>query len=856
MIEPHPPRFAPALRLVKDPRTWFWAALCSAVFATSLLYWLHVAQDRSAFRAAELAASVRTARTDLAKGALRVNTRLAGDQGLMERTAGRELIEQSISQMFQALGRMQPNPARAEQVAQLRQVSARFLSVLDQQHDQPSELAAWRLAYGDLERFGEALDVEQLAQLDDVRESHQRQSMIAAGVIAGLLAVVTLGLWLAYRQEQRARELARASNEALRESEATLRALGDNLPESYVYQFEYTPDETPRFVHLSAGAERIHLLRLADMLADGNLIHMQTVPEMREQLLAVERESHRTLTDFKAEIEVVRPDGTRRWLYCRAHPRQRPNGSVIWNGVVSDITRRKQGQHALLQAKAMLEDMERVAKVGGWSYDVATGSISFTEEVSRIMEFAPGEQPSFDQVIANLPETTQAQARVDVRRALETGESFTLECDANLPSGTAKRIRIICQATLRDGRVVALHGSVQDVSELKHLQDQLLRAERLEAIGTLAGGVAHDLNNILSPVMLIVEQLKERLPQPDVRNSLDIMESSLERGAGVIGQLLTFSRGAGAGTRVRVNPRQLAAEMITLMRETFPREIVIEDRLAADLWPVMGDPTQLQQILMNLCVNARDAMPAGGRLTLIAENALLRPDVLAGHPGARPGRHVHMTVRDTGTGILRQHLGSIFDPFFTTKDVGKGTGLGLSTALGIVRSMGGFMTVDSEPGRGSAFHVCLPAADEATSDVPAPAAAAPETGGRETLLIVDDESEIRNSLRTVLEGAGYQVLEAGNGREGAGVFDTNQGRIRLVLTDLMMPEVGGVDLIRHIRHTVPTLPILVTSGFSADISGEKLAALGVKRVLQKPFRANSLLQAVRQGLDETTLASN
>jgi len=398
------------------------------------------------------------------------------------------------------------------------------------------------------------------------------------------------------------------------------------------------------------------------------------------------------------------------------------------------------------------------------------------------------------------------------------------------------------------GEVCRVVGVAVDITERKQLEEQFLRAQRMEAIGTLAGGVAHDLNNILAPVIMASGLLEEKLTDPHDLALLAMMGNSAQRGADIIRQLLMFSRGV-AGERVIVQLRHLIKDMYGIMRETFPRDIALVEAAVNNLRPVSGDATQLHQVLMNLCVNARDAMPAGGKLTLRADNVELTQEQVAAHPPARAGWYVRISVQDTGHGIPTEIVGRIFDPFFTTKDLGKGTGLGLSTVLGIVKSHAGFLAVRSVPQEGTTFDVYLPAIGEAPESPIAATNALRPMGKGELILVVDDETEITTTAHLMLEKHGYRVMTAANGREALARFLEQQDAIKVVLTDLMMPVMGGVALIRALRSMQPNLHIIATTGMGEDFKRDELKELRVSETLEKPYFPEVLLGTVRRVLD-------
>lgn len=392
-----------------------------------------------------------------------------------------------------------------------------------------------------------------------------------------------------------------------------------------------------------------------------------------------------------------------------------------------------------------------------------------------------------------------------------------------------------------------------DVTEQKRVEQQLLQAQRMQSMGTLAGGIAHDLNNILSPILMVAQVLRAEITDEYVRTMLDTVENCAKRGADVVKQLLTFARGI-QGERVSVQIRHLIKEIVHIAQETFPKSIKVASNVPRDLWPISGDATQLHQVLLNLCVNARDAMPGGGTLSIAAENVTLDETFVSMEPEAKAGPHILVRVADTGVGIPPEIIDKIFEPFFTTKQTGKGTGLGLSTVLGIVRSHGGFVRTTSQVGQGTTFKVFLPALPGA------PVSSAPDVkeelpcGSGETVLVVDDESGIRDSAAAMLKQRGYQAIKAADGAEGLALFAQGRAEIRVVLTDVVMPFMDGVALVRALRRIEPCARVIATSGLMDDPDqGAKISelrALGVRQFLTKPFTAEDLLFAIHRELTE------
>jgi len=388
-----------------------------------------------------------------------------------------------------------------------------------------------------------------------------------------------------------------------------------------------------------------------------------------------------------------------------------------------------------------------------------------------------------------------------------------------------------------------------DVSERKRIEAQFLRTQRMESIGTLAGGIAHDLNNVLSPIMMSVDVLKEKLSDAQGQRMLAILETSARRGADMVKQVLAFARGV-EGERMQLQTRHLLRDVAKMVGETLPKTIQFQSQIPESLWMINGDATQLHQVLVNLAVNARDAMPSGGTLTISAENFVLESDIK--HQGAMilPGFYVLIRVSDTGTGIAPDVTEKMFDPFFTTKEPGKGTGLGLSTVLGIVKSHGGFVQVETELHSGTTFLIYL-SAQEGAQAQPAENAAEPmPMGNGELILAVDDEAAVLSMTRETLETFGYKVVTARDGAEAVAIYTAHRHEIRGVLTDMLMPHMDGPATIRVLKRIDPTVRIIATSGL---MDGEKVRdAAGLERIafLMKPYTAGKLLTTVHRVLAE------
>ena len=386
-----------------------------------------------------------------------------------------------------------------------------------------------------------------------------------------------------------------------------------------------------------------------------------------------------------------------------------------------------------------------------------------------------------------------------------------------------------------------------DISGRKKLEKQFLRAQRMESVGTLAGGIAHDLNNVLAPVLISLQLLRNKLPQPEDRSMLDRLELTVQRGADLVKQVLTFSRGIEID-RSLLQVRHIIEEIRRFVKETFPAGIEITTNTPPELWPISGDATQLHQILLNLCVNARDAMPNGGSLSIEASNVMVDESFTRIDVEAKLGPHIVISVSDTGMGIPDDVRDKIFEPFFTTKEVGKGTGLGLSTVYAIVKGHNGFIHVYSEVDRGTTFKVYLPAIPSEQIEKPLEEAVKSYRGNGELVLLVDDESAICEITRLTLESNGYRVVTSADGADALTQYFSHRPGIRLVITDISMPIMDGPALIRALRRLDPTLNIIAATGLGDRMKVAEVQKSHVQAFLAKPFTAEKLLETVHSVL--------
>ncbi len=437
----------------------------------------------------------------------------------------------------------------------------------------------------------------------------------------------------------------------------------------------------------------------------------------------------------------------------------------------------------------------------------------------------------------------------DDRALLRSGHALIDQEEPIIGKDGEKRQLHTTKVPLRDpsGKINGLVGVSRDITERLALEAQLRQSQKMECVGQLAGGVAHDFNNILTIVQGHASLLLSEAPNPPMRQAAQEIISAAERAANLTRQLLAFGR------RHVIQPKNLdlneiLSQIAKILERVLGEDIALDVRYASNLPPVFADAGMFEQVLLNLAVNAREAMPKGGRLDLSLKAVTLNQDTASGHADARPGTFVALTVKDSGCGISRENLDHIFEPFFTTKDVGRGSGLGLSTVYGIVKQHSGWISVESEVGRGTTFEIYLPTCDK---PLPPPPVPGPRTrGGSECILLVEDEESLRELVRCVLESYGYNVIDAANGRCAFDVWKEHGSRVDLLLTDIVMPDgVTGRDLADALKQEKPNLRVLFSSGYSSDIIGKDFVLSDGVNFLQKPYNPQTLAEVVRECLD-------
>ena len=547
--------------------------------------------------------------------------------------------------------------------------------------------------------------------------------------------------------------------------------------------------------------------------------------------------------EWTGEIEIADRTGLKRLVELRVtlirDEEERPRARLVLG---TDITDRRHAERRIREQAEMLNQ--------------AREAIFITDLGGRVIYWNAGAERLFgwpaDEVLGL---TSEEIFESSVAANIQAASEETLakgEWSGELRMQNRHRQPLIMesrQTLIRDekGRPKARLCINSDITDRKRLEEQFLRAQRMENIGLLAAGISHDLNNMLAPILLAAPMLREHIRDAGALGLLSTLEKSAERGANLIRQILAVSHGATGEQRI-LQVKHVLRDLAAVIAGTFPKSIRLEDYIPSDLWPIQANPTQIHQVVLNLCVNARDAMPHGGTLRLFAENRVLDLNAANAIDGARPGVFVVLHIEDTGTGIPPEVVARMWEPFFTTKESGKGTGLGLPTVRGILENHNGFVDFTTVLGRGSSFRIYLPAAESADTNGSAATARPTPPGKGELILLVDDERHVRELTQAILTRNGYRTILAADGAEAAMLFAHRAADIRLVITDLNMPNLDGTTLGRALRRIQPATKLLVISGMSTAVTNqpENMADRFADAFLAKPFKPEALLAKVHE----------
>ena len=570
-----------------------------------------------------------------------------------------------------------------------------------------------------------------------------------------------------------------------------------------------------------------------------NAIH----PNDRDETKRVWLAAIQSRLPYEVEHRIRTSDNSYRNMSVRAVPILDDDKTIRqWIGVHKDITERKLAEEHIKEQAELLDKTRDAIIVR----DLEGTILFWNKGAERMYGWTAAEtvgRKAVELLHVN-PEKFHEVNALAIQRGEWNGELQHF-------NSMGKELTVEARWTLvsdREGAPKSVLAINTDITEKKQIEHQFLRAQRMESVGTLAGGVAHDLNNILAPILMSIQILKLTATDSETIDILKTIETSAKRGADIVRQVLSFARGLES-QRIEVQPKHLLGDIDNIIRGTFSKNIQVEISVPEDVWAIEGDPTQIHQVLLNLSVNARDAMPNGGTLAISVENCVLDEHYSAMNLQAKAGRYVLINVTDSGSGMPQRIIEKIFEPFFTTKELSKGTGLGLSTVMAIVKSHEGLINVYSELGRGTTFKVYLPAMDNSSKTPVAENSSLLPRGNGQTVLVIDDEASILSITGQTLQAFGYKSLTAVDGADGVAIYAQNVNEIAVVITDMNMPVMNGMAAIRALLRVNPKVKIIAASGLNVNGDAEKLAEMGVTFSLTKPYTAEALLNALHQVLN-------
>ncbi len=537
------------------------------------------------------------------------------------------------------------------------------------------------------------------------------------------------------------------------------------------------------------------------------------------------------------------------WVEGSATPTKQLDGSIVWHGYLANITDRHRDETALFEIQKRLKDAQVIANMGSWTWEPSTNQVWWSEAIYDLFGVEPDSlKPSFEAFLSLLDDSDRKIARERVQKILEGADGFADELRIRRADGRVIWINSVARARRDEqGNLLRVDGFDQDISDRRRLEEQLRQAQKMEAVGRLAGGVAHDFNNMLTVIQGYCEVLLFNFADsPKNRLSVEAIQTAAERAAQLTKQLLAFSRKALVEKRT-LDLNDVISQLELMLRRLIATNIEIDIKLDPNPCFIEADPTQIDQVILNLALNARDAMPNGGKLaisTLRTAGNPAEPNANSSAPGLN---FVQLRVADTGHGMSDEVKSRIFEPFFTTKEKGKGTGLGLAVVHGIVRQSRGQISVESNVNVGTTFSILFNEAQEVLRETKV---AEPEfCHGTETILLVEDEDSVRELVRATLASYGYEVIATASGQTALDIASKRRDGIHLLITDLMMPGIGGYELSHRLREQGSTIPVLYISGYCEESAVQNDIRPGVDAFLHKPFLPNALASKVRSVLD-------
>lgn len=605
-----------------------------------------------------------------------------------------------------------------------------------------------------------------------------------------------------------------------------------------------------RLTHITNQVEKILGYSVEHCLNEEGFWKKVLHPEDSEWVIGFRREKIKSISSYELKYRMIAADGSIVWLRDTANVVLKDGNVVKLYGLMVNVTEHIQRESELVASKQLYHDLIENANDIIYTHDMEGRITSINSAGIRVMGLTREEILGINVYEALTPESIK-KAQEMLNRKLDGEDKTVYEVEINIKNNQRATLEISTKIIYENNKPVGVQGIARDVTERKHLQIQLHQAQKMETVGQLAGGIAHDFNNLLTVIFgktdLALMQLKDSSGQ--LRNDIEEIRTAAEKAADMTQQILAFSRKQSMQPRI-LNLNETISGMSKILKRLIDEDVEMETKLHTDLGCVQADPSQIEQVIMNLAINARDSMPKGGKLTIETNNIVLDEAFVRQNLNAREGKYVMLTVSDNGSGMSDEVLKHVFEPFFTTKETGKGTGLGLATVYGIVKQSGGFIGVYSEEGLGTTFKVYLPQAKETTGTTLPEQTSQDLFRGDETILLVEDDDSIRAMVREMLEIIGYHVVEASNGLKALEIVQSTSEPIDLLITDVVMPGISGHQLAEELTAQKEEMEVLYMTGYSEEaIVRHGLLKQGLN-FIQKPFTFESLAFKVRDLLDK------
>jgi PAS domain S-box-containing protein len=685
---------------------------------------------------------------------------------------------------------------------------------------------------------------------DRIIQIQTYKSWAFVGVTAVLLYIILNRSFRRWEQATRRRKEPDADIQERLRLEEQLSKLAETAP-GVIHAYRQRPDGTVCFPYANTGIESIYGLKPEDLVHDAtpalNLIH----PDDANRLKVSIEESARDMSLWRQEFRVRHPRRGEIWVEGCSSPTREPDGGILWQGFLLDITERKQAAEIIANERQLLRTLIDLLPETFYIKDLDGRFLVANEALAKNFGKETPSQILGLSDVDFFPAELATKFRAEELKVFRGEPLIDYEEKGVSPNGR-ECTYLTTKVPFRDseGKIRGLVGIGREITERKQLEEQFRQSQKMDAIGQLSGGVAHDFNNILTVIqgnasLLLNAQLK---PEEKSECSMQIVRAT-ERAADLTRQLLMFSR-KQLMQSVNLNLNDVVGQMTKMLQRILGEDIVLQSNYAPNLPPIHADVGMIEQVLLNLVINARDAMPGGGQLTIGTGTEMVDEKQARQNPDAKTGLHVWLTVTDTGCGISVEILPRMFEPFFTTKEVGKGTGLGLATVYGIVKQHHGWISVASEINKGTTFRIYLPPSAKTGASQKLATSLPQFARGTETILVVEDELPVRSLVNNLLQRCGYTVLQAKSGADALKIWQEHKDKIQLLLTDIVMPDnMTGIELGRQLQNDKPELKIIYTSGYSGEAAGKGLPLVEGTNFLAKPYRPEKLTLILRKNLD-------